>query len=271
MSNYTNSTVPTIPQRWIISPLDPGDRSQCPPAAASLLTFLTTNILASIIGVAFGSRLIVHQLTFQKFGNRFLDRFPSIDSRYGYTWIIPFCVQLFANLIIAIMIKRSPGYEGTSIGDIMLLYLFRPRLSWIFLAIPKNYVVYQHSTGLYFLSKPGKKSLKHLWGQPGTYFWEPYNTLWYEGVDLESPWQPSAVSGAVAEAVMQLVAVIYVNVTWQNSDHLEFLPLTWMILFSYSLPIIIIQLLFPWWPVAVVSYGFQWGFFALLIHRAGEL
>jgi hypothetical protein len=110
-----------------------------------MLTFLATNILTGLLSLPLGFRPLVERLTRKRFGQRFIARVSmESDSSIAYMWLVPFSLQLLANLFVAVAIQQTLGYSETSIGGIVLLYLFRPRFSWIVLIVVHHFTGYEH-------------------------------------------------------------------------------------------------------------------------------
>lgn len=90
---------------------------------------------------------------------------------WRYMWIVPLGLQLAANAVIALLIKRTAGFRADfAVWELVLFFAARPRLSWIALGL--------------FAIKSRKKSEKR-----------------------DFPWWPSFMSQFVAELILQLIAL----------------------------------------------------------------
>jgi hypothetical protein len=271
----TNSTIPyPIPERWIIAPRNGTEflhERQCPPPTATMLTFLTTNILTGLLSLPLGFRPLVERLTRKRFGKRFIvdNAGGPGDRSRGYMWLFPFALQLLANLFIAVAIQQTPGYGETSIGNIMLLYLFRPRFTWILLTITNRFTGYEHRKKTFV--RRGKRRWTVFMGE--VEIPDEQYVPQAQRKDIERPWNSSRISSCVAEAVLQFMAMIYVCTTWNQSNHRKDLALSIMIIFSYPWPILVCWALLSdsLWPICFVSYGISWAFFTVMVLNAGDL
>jgi hypothetical protein len=120
------------PTRWIISPaavMAGGDPQEygCPSLASTLIAFAITNVLVSAFGAIAGYRPVQHFVTCHRLGK------PKSKNTIRYAWIFPLCAQFLANAIIGAVIHNTPGYEHIKVGDVVMIYLVRPRISLIFL------------------------------------------------------------------------------------------------------------------------------------------
>jgi hypothetical protein len=86
------------------------------------------NVLSSAFSLFTGNSDIIFKITCGKLGKK--------DSKARYTWVFPFAMQLGANAAIAAIIRGTPGYrQSFTIIELVLLYLARPRLSWLVLGL----------------------------------------------------------------------------------------------------------------------------------------
>ena len=117
-----------LPWKWHISPLD-ASSTTCPSVSAILGTFAAVNVINALLGVVFGHRLVVNKLSCGLLGKR-------ESKSWAYTWAVTVALQLGANAVIAVIIKNTPGYNSTfRIGELVLFFAARPRLSWIPLSL----------------------------------------------------------------------------------------------------------------------------------------
>lgn len=105
------------------------DPSTCPSSSAILGTFAAVNVVMSILSLVTGHRLVNKVLSCGMLGGK------EYSGAWKYVWILPFGLQLGANAVVGVLISRAPGYTVTNlnVGDLVLLYSARPRLSWIVL------------------------------------------------------------------------------------------------------------------------------------------
>ncbi|KAI9772137.1 MAG: hypothetical protein M1839_002549 [Geoglossum umbratile] len=115
-----------IPWSWAVKPADTTD-FHCPAPKSTLGTFAVVNVITSVLAVLFGNRKVVSALTRGLFGKE--------DSKaWRYLWLVSFGLQLGANAIVALVIQRTAGFGSTfAVGDLVLFYATRPRLSWLIL------------------------------------------------------------------------------------------------------------------------------------------
>ncbi|ORY19049.1 hypothetical protein BCR34DRAFT_595875 [Clohesyomyces aquaticus] len=114
-----------LPWTWSITADDP---SKCPSPSAILGTFAAVNVLVSVLAVITGHRLVVKFCTFGKFGNH--------ENSWTYMWLVSLGTQLGANVLVGYLIQRASGFSANySIGDLVLLYTARPRLSFLVLSL----------------------------------------------------------------------------------------------------------------------------------------
>jgi hypothetical protein len=267
----TNSTVPyPIPERWIIAPRNGTEflhERQCPPPTATMLTFLTTNILTGLLSLPLGFRPLVERLTRKRFGKRY-DNYGRGDYSRGYMWLFPFALQVLANLFVALAIQQTPGYSETSIGDIMLLYLFRPRFTWMLLTIINRFTGYEYRKKTFV--RRGKSWTVFMGEVQGPRAGR--HDVTGPSVTIERPWNSSRISSCVAETVLQFIAMVYVCTTWGKSDHRKSEALSIMIGFAYLWPFTAFYVLFSdsGWPFCLMNYGISWGFFSVMVLNAGN-
>jgi hypothetical protein len=144
-----------LPWTWTVKPSDLN--THCPPASNILGTFAVVNVLVSIVGLIFGNRLVVNIVSCGVFG-----RPGSIG--WAYLWIITLALQFGSNAVAAMIIKHTSGYGSDfAITQLMLFYITRPRLSWIFLAafggIKRQKKEYQRS-----ISRNEESQTEYPWG-----------------------------------------------------------------------------------------------------------
>jgi hypothetical protein len=125
--NTTTDTLQYLPWNWTVKSSNPS--AHCPPASSILGTFAIVNILVSLIGLVFGNRVVTNKITCGLFGK------PG-GSAWQYMWILTLVLQFSSNILVATIIKHTPGYgDDFSIRQLMLFFIARPRLSWMFLSM----------------------------------------------------------------------------------------------------------------------------------------
>jgi hypothetical protein len=125
--NSTTDNAALLLWKWQISPKDPSTTT-CPSASAILGTFAVVNVVTSLLGVLTGHRLVLKKISFGFFGKK-------DSTSWKYMWMVTLALQLGANSLIAAIIKNTPGYNSTfQVGELVLFFTARPRLSWIALA-----------------------------------------------------------------------------------------------------------------------------------------
>ncbi|KAH0543402.1 hypothetical protein FGG08_002260 [Glutinoglossum americanum] len=114
-----------IPWAWSVGSTDP-NAVTCPPPSAILGTFAIVNLIVGFLSITVGHRRVTKCLTCKLFGHK-------NSNSWKWVWIVVVGLQLLANACIALVIKRTPGYEqGFSIWQLTLFFTARPRVSWIF-------------------------------------------------------------------------------------------------------------------------------------------
>jgi hypothetical protein len=165
-----------------------------PPASSILGTFAIVNVLVSLVGLVFGNRIVVNKISCG-----FLGRLGSRG--WEYMWILTLALQFGSNILVATIIKHTEGYRNDfSIPELMLFFITRPRLSWIFLSVVSN-----------VRRKTNKKRPplpEHSRGTPLT----RYGSSGYgehsnppESSFYERPWEGSYMSQLIAEVILQLI------------------------------------------------------------------
>jgi hypothetical protein len=125
------------PQLWFVYPIN-GDTSGCSPASSILRTFGLVNLAVAILSLFLGHRAVTNRLTCGKFGGKHKiqwgkDKFGiAVPKSILYMWLLPIALQLGANAICATMMNSTTNYtQGFSIIQVTILYLVRPRITWL--------------------------------------------------------------------------------------------------------------------------------------------
>jgi hypothetical protein len=115
-----------IPWHWSVKPHST-TTFHCPVPRSTLTTFAVVNIVTSVFAVIFGNRKVASALTAGLFGKKG-------STSWQFLWFIPLGLQLGANAIVALVIQRTSGFGSTfTVGDLVLFYTTRPRVSWLIL------------------------------------------------------------------------------------------------------------------------------------------
>jgi hypothetical protein len=126
------------PQQWSVYPAN-GDTTNCPSAHDILTTFGLINLAVTVLSLILGKRKITQWLSCGILGKEKKNEWGR--RKYGvpipksvlYMWTLPFALQIIANAINAGIMKSIPNYSDASfsIGQVMVLYLMRPRITWL--------------------------------------------------------------------------------------------------------------------------------------------
>ncbi|OAP58992.1 hypothetical protein AYL99_06289 [Fonsecaea erecta] len=112
---------------------------ECPSTVSSLVAFAAVNAAMALLVPIFGRRDVMKKLTFRQCGHR--------GSRM---WLLtgPAAVILHvaSNVVGAYIIKSTPGYGGVNVGELVLLWCTRPRISWMIIAL----IPWQAEDAIYF-------------------------------------------------------------------------------------------------------------------------
>jgi hypothetical protein len=188
-----------LPWTWTVKPSDPN--THCPPASSILGTFAVVNVLVSIIGLIFGNRLVANFVSCGVFGR------PG-STGWAYLWIITLALQFGSNAVAAAIIKHTSGYgSGFAIIELMLFYITRPRLSWIFLAafggVKRQKKENTPSANQYDIPITDREAAV----APMREYNSPHrrSASRNEESQTEYPWATSFISQFIAELVLQVI------------------------------------------------------------------
>jgi hypothetical protein len=179
--NNSTTVLPPIPVEWIIAPLN-ATAAQCPSHAATLQTFGIANAIVAGIAILLGCRPIVHFLSRGIFGKRG-------GSSVKWMWIFTLAFHLLGNLIVSLIIRGTPGYGHLSILNIFALYSARPRASLLAILLLRIFV--------------------------GVNLRRWTNSEKYSN-EVEFVYHQSFRTAAFAELCMQIIASIFIGVTWSR-------------------------------------------------------
>lgn len=198
----TNGTV-YLPWSWTITSADENIHT-CPSVTGILSTFAIVNAAVCFASILFGHRSIVKFTTCGCMGK-------TASRSWWYMWPAPIMLNLAANALIAIIIKRSPGYHANfKIWELMLFLLARPRLSWIILGFFAGRARKEVSVPVKRHKLAKQNGMYHQIGVVEEVIFDPkYNTsitsLVRKQYDL--PWMNAFLSQFIAEVLMQLAAL----------------------------------------------------------------
>lgn len=126
---------------WVIARND-GSTEGCPSRTKILVTFAVVNILMAIFAVIAGHRKVVNKATFGVLGKE------SKFKAYNFMWITTVGLNLAASATNAFIMKNTKGYgERFDVGQVMLFYTTRPRITWIFAGLLTSPFANQRENG----------------------------------------------------------------------------------------------------------------------------
>ncbi len=181
-----------LPWEWSITPEDTLT-TKCPSAATILGTFAIINVVATVLGVFFGHRIVLNRLTCGILGRN------KNSSLWKITWVFPFGLQLGANALIAAIIKHTPGYNANfKIWELMLFFTARPRLSWIVVG---------------FLGCYDQANGRMLWIEDDEENGQQTSRLSSLAREEDFPWLSTAMSQMVAEVLLKIISLYIMGIT----------------------------------------------------------
>jgi len=128
--NSTTHITPSdlIPWSWRITPAKPS--FQCPSALSILVSLLLADIITTTFAFIVGHRVVANFLTCGLLGN-------IGSSSWKYLWSLTAGINIASNAIVATLIVKESGPAPNlpQIGDFMLFFLTRPRITWILLLL----------------------------------------------------------------------------------------------------------------------------------------
>jgi hypothetical protein len=164
-----------LPWDWVLTP-QPGSNKTCPAPSSVLGTFVAVNVITSLVSIISGHRRFIRLVTCGWLGEM-------MSQGWMRSWLLALGLQFAANATIAAIFKHTPGYMATfTIGELMLLFFARPRLSWIVLL---------------FLSFYRTKNPLHI----------------ARGSERDYPYYSACMSQIMVELVMQLIALVLMGKT----------------------------------------------------------
>ncbi len=98
---------------------------KCPTTRAQLGSFATVNGVTLIASLILGHRSVIKYLTCKMCGSK-----EESTSWWLLSGLASAGLSIGGNAVNAVLIKKTPGFESTSIGNLVLLWCARPRLAW---------------------------------------------------------------------------------------------------------------------------------------------
>ena len=126
MANAAPATY--IPWSWEVTPLNTTSHA-CPSSSSILGTYAAVNILTAALGLIFSHRFMTKKITFGMFGR-------AGSTSWKWMWLLQLGLHFGADLIVALLITRTSGYDHANaprVWDLALFFTTRPRMAWIFL------------------------------------------------------------------------------------------------------------------------------------------
>lgn len=109
------------------------------------LTPNSSPVLMGIISVIGGHRKVVNKLTFGILGK------DNSSKSYNFMWILTVCLNLSGSATNAFIMKNTKGYgERFNVGQVMLFYTTRPRITWIFAGLLTSPFAKQRERGFHW-------------------------------------------------------------------------------------------------------------------------
>ncbi|EGS18123.1 uncharacterized protein CTHT_0061380 [Thermochaetoides thermophila DSM 1495] len=129
-SNLTQS----IPAQWQIYPSIP---TECPRRRDTFIAFAITNLVTMVLGLAVGCRPFIYIISCRMFGKK------KRKNVYWYNWLPTWGLTFVGNVLCAVLIMRTPGYEHIRVADVAMLYLQRPRITLLALTTVTYAIVWK--------------------------------------------------------------------------------------------------------------------------------
>jgi hypothetical protein len=127
-----------IPWDWYIQAASNQD-IQCYSTSAILGSFALVNILVGISTLILGRRTIVKKLTCGYLGKPGSAGWPVMA-------LISVALNMLANLVNALLVQHTPGFEAVPIGALVLFWSTRPRIAWVATAL----ITVENEKSMYF-------------------------------------------------------------------------------------------------------------------------
>lgn len=205
-----NDTInlPPIPIEWIVSPQNITSKNQCPTAEGTIRTFVAADLILALVLIVTAFRPFLYRTTLHAFGKR--------GGRQVYlTWVFWFALQLIGNLGASLVIVNTPGYGHLGLANVFALYASRPRLKPWWLAILRTLVTvdgHRFPDGHKRImteaeaQAAGEKSKQDISPHDGDVEYE----------EVEHPYVDSYILAALIEITFQIVAAVFIGVTWKR-------------------------------------------------------
>ena len=102
------------------------------------MSFLVVNLVTFGTAAYFGRRTVLNKITCGKLGRKGTRWWPASS-------VIMISLHLGANTAGAFLVRGTPGYHNAPVGDLILIWASRPRLSWM----AASFVFYQSEESMY--------------------------------------------------------------------------------------------------------------------------
>ncbi|KAF7562797.1 hypothetical protein G7046_g1319 [Stylonectria norvegica] len=181
------SDLPTVPFEWMISPSHAIEATSCPTASNILLMFGVTEVFIIALTPVFAYRPLIHYLSRGYFGRR-------KKASPALTWTISFLCQLLANAIIAGLVGNTPGYGHLNMLHIFTLYMTRPRVTSVIMALLRSLV------GVKRPRRMDKTNIIRRRTDNG----------------IEFPYTDAYIATVSAEFFVLLISAVFTGVTWHR-------------------------------------------------------
>ncbi|KAF2679979.1 hypothetical protein K458DRAFT_345854 [Lentithecium fluviatile CBS 122367] len=115
------------------------EAGHCPSVAQKLAAFAAVNAAMALLTPILGRRDVMKKITFGVFGKR-------ASMMWLLTGPLTVLLHVASNAIAALLIKRTRGFEGVDVGQLILLWCTRPRLAWMVVIL----IPFQAADEIYF-------------------------------------------------------------------------------------------------------------------------
>lgn len=122
--NYEHTTAVITPDRKDALSRD----YRCPTAKSTLGAFAAVNIIMGLLLPIIGRRDVIKKLSLGLLGRRG-------SLAWIYTGPIGAALHVLSNVVGAAIIKATPGFSALNIGQVILLWTTRPRVSWMIVCL----------------------------------------------------------------------------------------------------------------------------------------
>lgn len=199
---------------------------QCPTVKSALVSFAIVNSVVFVASVATANRYVTYYLTCKFFGG------PKGGKWWPAAAIISVALNLLGNVVNAILIKGTPGYNHVPLIPLIMLWCTRPRLAWLVIL-------------LVWITK-------HIGRDMSTYL-------------------DSAVAALMAEVILQATGTVYMGMTVNHArvnefylvGHLEYTPhgsdalimYAGALLWTVSVGLLLLRAIYTFTPIGGIVKG----------------